>query len=276
MVASNIPAVLCVVFSGVGCTRAAPQGSSNTPVSTRGASGTETVPTAPAVAVPAEASPAASPSDTCATAPSPSHPEDVAASPPAATPLAGTRLYRRWPVSDPLGNDEVSFASGPFPAPAVGEEIWVLGKAGPPRKSRVVRWIANPHDGNLCGAPSTVFVLSVRPKPSSPAVVAFRPVGPWSAPPTARGYYDSPPVASEAGAKNFAFGADVDGDGALDIAEASEPGGCQGSPTARRLAFDPAYDGCDGEYCSELWARDATGKLQVVERVSHGVRSLGY
>jgi hypothetical protein len=151
----------------------------------------------------------------------------------------------------------VSFASGPFPAPAVGEEIWVLGKADPPRKSRVSRWIPNPHDGNLCGAPSTVFVLSVRPKPSSPAVV-------------------SPPVAPEARAKSFAFGADVDGDGAVDVAEASEPGGCQGSPTARRLAFDPAYDGCDGEYCSELWARDATGKLRVVERVSHGVRSLGY
>jgi hypothetical protein len=121
-----------------------------------------------------------------------------------------------------------------------------------------------------------VFILSVRPKPGDPAVVGFRPAGAWSAPPKARGYFDSPPVAPEASPKSFAFGADLDGDGALDIAEASEPGACQGIPTARRLAFDPAYDGCDGEYCSELWVRDATGKLRAVERVSHGVRSLGY
>lgn len=186
------------------------------------------------------------------------------------------RLYRRWPVSDPLAGDEVPFASGPFPAPALGEEIWVLGKAGPVGKGRVVRWIPTARDGNLCGALSTVFILSMKPKPRDPAVVAFRPAGAWSAPPTARGYYDSPPVAPEASPKSFAFGADLDGDGALDLAEASQPGACQGLPTAQRLAFDASYEGCDGEYCSEIWVRGATGRLQVAERVSHGVRSLGY
>jgi hypothetical protein len=276
MVSSNVMVVMSVAFCGVGCTGAAPIGASSAQTSTGNVSRTA-APTAAAASVsPAGTSTAAAPLDTGVQASSTSHSADVAASPFPAAARATSHLYQQWRVSDPLAADEVPFASGPFPAPAPGEEMWVLDKVGPVGKGRVVRWIPVSRDGNLCGGPSTVFILRMRAKPRGSAIIAVHPVGAWSAPPKARGYYGLPPAASAGSPEFFKFGVDFDGDGALDIAETSHPGACQDLPAAQRLPFDSTYEGCDGEYCSEIWARSVTGKLQVAERVSHGFRSLGY
>jgi hypothetical protein len=259
----SVALVLSVAVGGTGCSRAAPIEASSAPAPANSGLGTRAV----AAPAPSEAGALASPT---------SSPADVGSPAAAAAPPDTMRLYRRWPATEPLAKDEVPFASGPFPAPGVGEAIWVLGRTGPIGKGRVVRWISNAHDGNLCGGPSTVFILSMEPKPSDPEALAFHPVGTWSAPPKARGYDHSPPGGPEGSTGRFDYGADLDGDGVVDLAQRSAQGACQGLPAARKLPFEPTAEGCDGEYCSELWSRDASGRFQVTERVSHGFRSLGY
>ena len=270
---SNDVAVMSFAFGGVGCTRAAPVCASSVPA-----------PSVSAAGEPAGASPAASSSSagaTSAPASSTTRSTDADAPPsvpaPRAVGTAGPRLYQSLSVPDPLGKDEVSFTSGPFRAPAVGEEVWVLGKAGPIGKARVVRWIPAPHDSRYCGGPSTVFILSVKPKPRESATVAYRPAGAWSAPSRARGYHRLPPAVSEFPANAADHGADLDGDGALDVVVSTDRqrGACQGAPTAQRLPTDPAYQ-ARGAACTELWARDANGTFRAVERVTHGVPDLGY